>query len=130
MPEKNSDESNGGSGIQASRDAAMTEELDTVFDCLRAARRRYLLYYLSTMEGPVTSVEEVVEAVRGYEAAGSETDDPSPRQSVRIDLIHAHIPRLDAMGVLNYDARTGTIRFHGDDPLEEWLDRIHRLELD
>ena len=33
------------------------------------------------------------------------------------------------MGVLDYDVRSGTVRFHGYAPLDEWLERARHHEL-
>lgn len=111
------------------RDEEVTDELDTVFDVLRSARRRYLLYYLYDTEDAVLSLEELVEAVRQYEAADTETDELPPRQSVRTSLVHAHLPLLAAKGVLDNDSRRGAVRFYGYAPLGEWLERARHLEL-
>lgn len=112
------------------RDEEVTDELDTVFDVLRSARRRYILYYLYDTQDAVLSLEELVEAVRQYEAADTETDELPPRQSVRTSLVHAHLPLLAAKGVLDHDSRRGTVRFYGYAPLGEWLERARHPELD
>lgn len=113
-----------------SRDAHETNQLDTVFGLLRAARRRYLLYYLYDAEDEVISVEELVEAVREYEGADTTADDLPQRQSIRTSVVHNHLPRLGAMNVLDYDPRSGTVRFKGHLPLETWLEQARQLELD
>lgn len=112
------------------RDSQVTGQLDSVFDLLRSSRRRYLLYYLNDSAEAVHSLEEVVEAVRQYEVADTEAEELPPRQSVRTNLVHAHLPRLASMGVLEHDATNGTVRFCGYAPLEEWLERARQLELD
>lgn len=124
------DENNSGVEIQATRDAKVTHELDTVFDCLRSARSRYLLYYLSDKIATVTSVEEAVEAVQEYEAATMETVALPERQSVRMDLINSHLPRLQAAGILSHSPQHGEVHFDGIPLLEEWLERSRQLELD
>lgn len=112
------------------RDSRRTEQLDTVFDLLRVARRRYLLYYLHGMEGTRTTEEEAVDAVCAFERGGTEADESVSRQSVRVDLAHAHLPKLSAMGVVDHDPREAVIELNGYPPLEEWLDWARYLELD
>lgn len=129
MPNDDRKEYNSEPRIYGARDPAMTEELDAVFGCLRAARRRYLLYYLSTSDDSVVAVEEAVAAVREYEAADNGSGELPPRQSVRTDLLHAHLPRLADVGVLDYDLRTGEIQFEGAGPTREWLERARQFEL-
>lgn len=109
------------------RDAGPTDRLDAVFDVLRDSRRRYLLYHLTDADDGVFSLEELVQAVREYEADG---DDRPPRQAVRTSLVHDHLPRLGDLDVLEHDPRHGTVRFHGAGLLDGWLDRTRQVELD
>lgn len=127
MSNRSNGESKGG---WATRDSQSTDQLDSVFSVLQAARRRYLLYYLYAEEGNVRPLEEVVEAVRKYEAAGNGEDELPSRQVVRTSLVHTHLPKLAGVGVLDHDPRRGTVKFHGYTPLEEWLEWARRLELD
>lgn len=122
-------EKNTGERVEATRDSSITHELDTVFDCLRSARSRFLLYYLSDKEATVTSVEEAVEAVQEYEAATVETVALPERQSVRMDLINSHFPRLHAAGILSHSPQHGEVHFDGIPLLEEWLERSRQPEL-
>lgn len=117
-------------GAWTARDSQSTEQLDSVFSVLQAARRRYLLYYLYDKEEAVLPLEKVVEAVQRYEVAGTGEDELPSRQSVRTSLIHSHLPKLADMGVLEHNSRRGTIQFHGYAPLEEWLEWARCLELD
>ncbi len=117
-------------GALAARNSQSTEQLDIVFSVLQAARRRYLLYYLYNEEESVLSLEELVEAVRKYEAADTGADELPSRQAVRTSLVHRHLPRLAAAGVLDHEPRCGTVRFNGYPPLEEWLECARHLELD
>lgn len=107
----------------------VTEHHDVIFDVLSVARRRYLLYYLLTLDGNVAELEAAVNAVCRYETAGTEGDD-APRENVRIDLHYAQVPRLAEAGVLDYDRRQRTIRFRGDPALEEWAEHARYKELD
>ena len=108
----------------------VTDELDTDFDLLRDARRRYLLYYLCEMYGNAAELEAVANAVYKYETAGTDAAEHSTRESVRIALHHIHLPLLADAGVVDYDTRQGTVRFTGDSTLEEWVERARREELD
>jgi DNA-binding transcriptional ArsR family regulator len=49
------------------------------------------------------------------------TADPESVEEVALRLHHAKLPKLDAVGVLSYDAETGTIR---DDAEIELVDRV------
>lgn len=129
MPTTNRCENYDGVRIQATRDSTATRQLDTAFGCLRSARSRYLLYYLADYDEKVIPVEKAIEAVQKYEAASMWTDELPPRQSVRINLINVHFPRLRAAGVLIHDPQRGEIQFDGNVKLEEWLEQSRQLEL-
>ncbi|WP_224332585.1 DUF7344 domain-containing protein [Haloprofundus halobius] len=113
---------------QLVRHAEVTADLDTIFDLLRVARVRYALYYLYGMNGDVTRTEDVVEAVREYEAAGTETDEPPTREQVSVDVHHSKLPRLDEAGLVDYDVRQNEIRFYRSASLEEWLEHARHME--
>jgi hypothetical protein len=118
-----------GSSVSVTRHSGVTENLDTVFELLSDARRRYLLYYLFAMDGTVAEFEAAVNAVYRYEVAGSDGDG-SARENVGIALHHSHLPHLADAGVIDYDRRHGTIRFTGSPALEEWLEHAQYKELD
>lgn len=123
--------SNGESkGAWATRDSQSTDRLDSVFSVLQAARRRYLLYYLYNTEDTVLPLEEVVEAVQNYEAAGNGDEELPPRQVIRTSLVHTHLPKLADVGLVDHDPRRGTVQFQKHAPIEEWLEGARRLELD
>lgn len=130
MPDPDVDENKDEGVTRVTRDSEVASRIDTVFDVLRVARRRYLLYVLYETENVVLSVEEIVEAVRRYEATDTETGELPPSQPVRTSLVHAHLPRLASVGILDFDIRRGNVRFYGYPPLEEWLERTRYLELD
>lgn len=98
--------------------------LDTVFGLLANRRRRYVLYYLADEdEETVVRVEEVAAQIASWEREWNATasEDAAARRTVRIDLHHNHLPRLDDAGLIEYDARTETIRNWATPTLEQWV---------
>lgn len=98
---------------------------DTIFSVLQNARRRYVIYYLVTHDGWVTS-RDLADQVAAWE-----NDDPvqelsyEQRKRVRTALYQTHLPRLDDAGVIEYDVRDGRLR--PTDQLtayERYLDRV------
>lgn len=112
-----------------SRDPDRTIQLNMILDVLGDSRRRYVLYLLDEADGSVLPFEAVVEGVRKYEVPNGEKAELPPRQSVRTDLIHVHIPKLESVDLLEYMPRAGEIQFHGHPLLEEWAERTSRFEL-
>ena len=134
MPDTMSGDENLGSTdvveLKVTRDLQGTHSLDSVFDILRSSRRRYLLYYLYGTEDQEVSLEAAINGVREFEAAGPETATIETRQSVRTNLSHEDLPKLGAIGALEYDARSGTILFTGDYLLRDLLEVGSHLELE
>lgn len=98
--------------------------LDTVFDLLANRRRRYVLYCLADGdEETVLKVEEIAAQIASWEREWNATasEDAAARRTVRIDLHHNHLPRLDDAGLIEYDARTETIRSWVTPTLEQWV---------
>lgn len=118
-----------GTRTSVSRRSTATDRLDTAFDVLHDARRRYLLYHLVSIEEDVVELEAAADAVFDYETEDSGTD-RSSREDVAIALHHNHLPRLAKTRILDYDRRQGTIRVTGDDELEEWIEFARSKELE
>ena len=113
----------------ASRDPEQTTQLTSVFDVLRDPRRRYVMYVLEEADEPVVPFEVIVEGVQKYEASDAVDAESPPREIVRTNLVHVHLPKLESVGALERDPRTGHVRFHGHPVLEEWAERTRRFEL-
>lgn len=112
------------------RDSERTVQLNTVLDVLKDSRRRYIVYTLQEADDSVVPFETIVEGVRKYEVPGGTETELPPRQFVRLDLVHVHLPKLESVGVLERDLRTGEVRFYGDSLLEEWAERTREFELE
>lgn len=105
-----------------------SDVLTTVFDLLRASRRRYLLYFLYSMDGTVASFDDTTRAVQAYESASKTMLGSPSYRSIRTDLLHMQFPRLVEAGVVEADHGNETVRVNDCAPLEEWLTRAHRIE--
>jgi hypothetical protein len=94
-------------------------EEGTVHDVLRNDRRRLLIEVLRE-EGDTASVSDLAEAVAARES-GTEPD-PAPtakRQSVYVSFHQTHLPKLDSLGIVEYDSAAGDVRL---------LDRVEQIE--
>jgi len=120
----------GGARSSVGRGSAVTDRLDTMFDVLYDSRRRFLLYYLVSVDESVVELEAAADAVADYEAARTEPTDRSSRADINLGLHHNHLPRLAETAILDYDCRQGTIRLTGDDDLQEWVEFARSKELE
>jgi len=80
-----------------------------LFDVLSHERRRCALYYLQQQEG-VVELGEVVDYVTAWQYDRPITELPSDeRMRVYSALHQVHLPKLDAVGFIEYDSDAGTI---------------------
>lgn len=74
----------------------LDEKLDDVFDALAHAYRRFALVYLAGENGPVPA--------RSLAASLADWDDEVSVERVQITLQHVHLPKLQAVGFVDYDS--------------------------
>ncbi len=103
-----------------SSESPKPSRLDRVFEVLSDAQRRRIVYYLVESTDGFTTVEELCDVLDG-DSRHTETR-----------LRHVHLPRLEAMSIVDYDERTGAIRYSDDMLLEDILDCCarHREPID
>lgn len=72
--------------------------------------RREVMAHLEQRDGGRTTINQLSTHLASKDANGD-------REQMEIRLHHSHLPKLEALGVLDYEFRTGTIRFE-DPPVE------------
>ncbi|WP_276261521.1 DUF7344 domain-containing protein [Haloglomus litoreum] len=97
--------------------------LDQVFDVLRNERRRLVLRYLEESEGPHT-IGELAEHI-----AAHENDKPiaqlssDERKRAYVGLYQCHLPKMDSMGIVQFNKDRGRIALGPNHTLvEPYLD--------
>jgi hypothetical protein len=95
--------------------------VDTLLSALSHRRRRDILYALS--EDPIADVESLATIIAAREANRSrEQISADERESVLIDLYHNHLPKLADRRLIEYDDRSGAVRWTApSDELESLL---------
>ncbi|PCR90997.1 DUF7344 domain-containing protein [Natrinema ejinorense] len=124
-----------------------TPSLDLVFDLLSNRRRRYVLYALADQSDGVATIERLTEAVIAFERTAADDDvgaEPNAnpefdgthdsvssdeQMAVRMELQHAHLPKLENAGILEHDRRSETVRYWGQPSVEEWLEHARYKEI-
>lgn len=95
--------------------------LDDVLTVISNERRRYLLEYLQDSDGPV-SLSDAAEQIAAWENDTTAEDvSYSQRKSVYTSLLQFHCPKMDELGVIDFDQRDATVKL---------ADENHRLELE
>ena len=95
------------SDFQRSDDEELS--LDELFDLLRNRRRRDILAYLDASDGTVT-LDELAEAI----AADENDTEPEQltsqqRKRVYISLYQNHLPKMDDLGLIEYEKNRGVV---------------------
>jgi hypothetical protein len=117
------------SGIELPAVGEQRSSVDELLSLLSNRRRRDVLYCLS--ETDVASIESLATTIAAREASvPAERVSPDDREPVLIDLYHAHLPKLADRRLIEYDRRSGTVRWTASsDELEALLERCYELEV-
>ena len=116
----------------ANNDASSEQVQDrlpsSVLRLLAPERRRAVMRALMDEPNATHRVDDIVAAINEtYEDA---MDGSSDRTYLRASLHHTHLPKLDDAEVVDYDAGDGTVQYRGDPFIEQWVDRIDRIDED
>jgi DNA-binding transcriptional ArsR family regulator len=116
------DDQEGQSKSGEAADAGETPWLadDRFYRALASTRRRRLLSFV--IEHTDSTVDELATVLAGWETTetgGMATVEDHDR--VTLELVHSHLPLLEALGLVEYDADTGVVRVEDVDPVVEEL---------
>ena len=100
--------------------------VDAVFELLADERRRHLLYYLIDEACGEAATTDLADHLRSVDAGGDAAD----RCSIRADLHHRHLPKMETAGLIEYDGWDGSVRYLSDPLLEECLARAAVRDVD
>ncbi|WP_435073836.1 DUF7504 family protein [Halorubrum sp. HHNYT27] len=106
----------------------MRHSFDTLLDLLSSPRRRTLLYYLKNQSTDEFPLDDLVEDVHAIDRS-LPVREYATCEAVRTELIHTHLPKLEAVGIVRYDADTETVQYAVNQGLESYLDYIETVEL-
>lgn len=103
-------------------DTAVDPTLDEILDVLSSWRRRVVIYHLERTDGEHASIEEVASSLHEHEPR------VPGREQVHAYLYHSTLPCLREAGVVEYDSRSGTIRYRPDAIPDRLLESIKAVE--
>ncbi|NHN61449.1 MULTISPECIES: hypothetical protein [Halorussus] len=121
-----------------------------LFETVSDRRARYVLAHLESLSVDVVDLEDVAEYVAQRERAAERETESNPSDDsvgqgsgddagsgvdverhchrVAVALHHNHLPKLDAVAVLDYDPRSRTLRYWGDVRVATVLDLLEASE--
>lgn len=97
------------------------ESFDVLFEAMADPRRRRVLEHLRESSG-AASVSELADAL------ASRGDESVDRDEVEITLLHAALPKLAALGLVEYDADGGTVELESGPLLDVCLELVAQAE--
>jgi len=106
----------------------MRYSFDTLLNLLSSPRRRTLLYYLKNQVTDEIQLDELVDDLHAIERS-LPVRDSSPREKVRTELRHTHLPKLREIGIVRYDDGSETIHYSVNRGLESYLNYVETVEL-
>lgn len=102
------------------------DRLDRTLRLLASRERREILGHFITNETDVASVE-VLSRKLARLAADADDEDPSSTEVAKVELHHVHLPKLAECDLVEYDARSGTVRYHADERTEAIVEFLAEL---
>lgn len=103
--------------------------LDARLDALSNARRRAVCRHFAGSETEVAGLDELVDVVADAQRRRSSDGPDGDRHAVETQLYHVDIPKLSEVDVVEFDPRSGTVRYLGDPFVEEVLAVIYDGEV-
>lgn len=107
-----------------STDGTDTDSVNRLFTGLSSEYRRLVVAYFMETDTEIASIAELAEYVRAEQC----DDEHTSRERITIQLHHVAVPKLAATGVLDYDPRTKTVRYHGESTLEDIQDYLSTID--
>lgn len=98
------------------------ERLDVLFTALADAQRRHVVRYFQSTESDVASVADIID----YTV--EKASEPPRRDRLETTFHHVTFPKLADLGVIEYDARSRTVRYCGSPALERTLAVVTKSE--
>ena len=88
-------------------------DLDVVYTLLTDRRRRYVLYHLNDLPSGAATLDELVELVAAWEEMSFGDPPDDHKAGIERALLTNHLPVLDGAGLVDYDSRSGAVKFYG-----------------
>lgn len=101
----------------------VNSSLDESLHLVADRYRRRILHHLRNGSEGETEISDLVDRVLTAEST-SEENQPLDREQVAIELRHVHLPMLEDYGIMEYDAKMGTIRYLSNEQVETVLDSL------
>ncbi|SDN20144.1 hypothetical protein SAMN04487949_3647 [Halogranum gelatinilyticum] len=100
-----------------------THSLDACLRLVADRHRRWIIHHLRHEATGTTTVDELVEQFHSSDF-DSKNVPLQDRDAFAIQLHHIHLPKLAEHGVVEFEHRSGAVRYHPDEQVESVLDSL------
>lgn len=97
--------------------------LDTCLHLVADRHRRRVINHLRHETDGTATFDTLVDQVHSR-ASDTKDGPPRGREALAIQLHHTHLPKLAAHGVVEFDPRSGAVRYRSDEQVESVLDSL------
>ncbi|WP_336337075.1 DUF7344 domain-containing protein [Haloarcula brevis] len=104
-----------------------TADVDDVFEVLSDWRRRAVCHYFVTGDRTAADVEALATVLSDRGDAGTVGASDTSPSTIRTQLREEHLPVLHRIGVIDYDERSGAVKYWGSPTVEKWLDHARAV---
>lgn len=101
-----------------------SNSLDACFQLVADRRRRRVIQQLRHETDGTTTIDDLVDRLHSGGSVSAD-DRHVDREDLAIQLHHTTLPKLEDHGVVDYDHRSGTVRYQPNDQVETVLDSLH-----
>lgn len=95
--------------------------VDDVLGVLAHPMRREVIRFCTEQQVVQTDLDAIVEYLNHETGWADEAID---RDQLKLRLHHLHLPKLADGGLLEFDPRSGQVRYRSHDMVESWLARL------
>lgn len=115
---------------ESEKSAPVALSRDEAFETLSNRRRRYIIHYLRDEDQPV-ALSDLAEQIAAWENDTEILDiSASERKTVYTSLQQFHLPKMDEMGVVEFDRRAGTVSVtDATEGLDIYLEVVDRHDI-
>lgn len=100
--------------------------IDGVFEVLADWRRREICQFFRDTDAETATVDELAILVAGCRPVAAPSD--RTHEETAAELEETHLPVLAGAGVVDFDDRTGTVRYWGQPTVEKWLEHVAAVD--
>lgn len=114
-------------GMTPSDRTLSTADMDDVFEVLSDWRRRAVCRYFASVDRTTADVETLAPVISEQGSACTDGVTDTSLSTIRTQLEEEHLPVLHRIGLIDYDERSGAVKYWGSPTVEKWADHAQAV---